>query len=419
MIVASGTRALTPAGRAPETIIVGAGIAGLACARRLDEVQHPYLMITENVGGRIRRSGDGAVNLGAYYVRADYRHVAQLVERGRRINSLAVRRHDQAGSYTLWNHRLLLHLPQAARFLRQLRTFRSHYEALKANSVVMSQARAIHSDPYLWHLYRQPAPDFIRQHRIDTIARHYLAPGLHGTTFQPLSRLTAFVLLLGALPVIVPIYEFSLRSEILRRGWSRNLLEDTVAGIAPLGNSYRVDTQRNGTFLADHIVMATPAGASKRLLGLPEVKDPVRIHMFQIAGTLHRPWRNADIHLFADDNPVCVIARQADGSVLVCSHTQTPAFDHYFSTWEVIEHTYWNPAFNLVGDTLLECEQAPGLYLIGDHNVCGLEDAYITGLYAANSIAESTRARIGAERRIDDLGGGQHRHLIGCDPAFE
>jgi transposase InsO family protein len=127
VIVASGTRALTPAGRPPETIIVGAGIAGLACARRLDEVQHPYLMITENVGGRIRRSGDGAVNLGAYYVRADYRHVAQLVERGRRINSLAVRRHDQAGSYTLWNHRLLLHLPQAARFLRQLRTFRSHY----------------------------------------------------------------------------------------------------------------------------------------------------------------------------------------------------------------------------------------------------------------------------------------------------
>jgi hypothetical protein len=336
---------------------------------------------------------------------------AVLVREGHRVNRKKIQR--------LWREEGL-RVPQKRRKRQRLGDSTTPVdEALKANSVVMSQARAIHSDPYLWHLYRQPASDFIRQHRIDTIARHYLAPGLHGTTFQPLSRLTAFVLLLGALPVIVPIYEFSLRSEILRRGWSRNLLEDTVAGIAPLGNSYRVDTQRNGTFLADHIVMATPAGASQRLLGLPEVKDPVRIHMFQIAGTLHRPWRNADIHLFADDNPVCVIARQADGSVLVCSHTQTPAFDHYFSTWEVIEHTYWNPAFNLVGDTLLECEQAPGLYLIGDHNVCGLEDAYITGLYAANSIAESTRARIGAERRIDDLGGGQHRHLIGCDPAFE
>ena len=95
-----------------------------------------------------------------------------------------------------------------------------------------------------------------------------------------------------------------------------------------------------------------------------------------------------------------LIVVKADGTVLVCSHTQTPVFDRYFSSWEVVEHKCWNPAFNLAGDILLECEQAPNLYLVGDHNICGLEDAYITGLYAANRIAESSGVHSRTEQRM-------------------
>ena len=68
-----------------ETVIIGGGIAGLACARRLHDSRRPFLLITEDVGGRIRTSADGAVNVGAYYVRSDYSHVNRFVDRGRRI----------------------------------------------------------------------------------------------------------------------------------------------------------------------------------------------------------------------------------------------------------------------------------------------------------------------------------------------
>ncbi len=76
--------------RLHETVIIGGGIAGLACARRLYDSRRPFLLITEDVGGRIRKSADGTVNLGAYYVRSDYSHVNRFVDRGRRIK----RRHS-------------------------------------------------------------------------------------------------------------------------------------------------------------------------------------------------------------------------------------------------------------------------------------------------------------------------------------
>ena len=39
-----------------------------------------------------------------------------------------------------------------------------------------------------------------------------------------------------------------------------------------------------------------------------------------------------------------------------------------------------------VGGDLLETEQERTLYLVGDHNIVGLEDAYLTGVHAAGRI---------------------------------
>jgi len=372
-----------------ETIIIGAGIAGLACARSLFEAQRPFLVIAENVGGRIRRSDDGAVNLGAYYVRADYTHVNRYVELGRRFGTMAVRRHDAEDSYTFWDRRLVLHGLQAARFVKLLLRFRRHYRIVSRRVLTVGQAAAIRSDPLLYSLYRQPALEFILEHRLEHVARSYVAPAIHGTTFSSLADISAFTMLLGALPLLEPTYEFTFQLDRILDGFADSIVVDSVIGIEVHGSGYLAETVRSGTFSGEHIVVATPSGVAARLLGLPSIKQPVISHMWEVAGVLRSRYARADMHLFPEADPILAITVGADGNVLVASRDGQPDLDRIFETWRVVEHRRWYPAFHIVGTELLECEQGPNLFLIGDHNIVGLEDAYLTGLYAANQIAAS------------------------------
>ncbi|MEE8536669.1 MAG: NAD(P)-binding protein [Acidobacteriota bacterium] len=372
--------------RLHETVIIGGGIAGLACARRLYDSRRPFLLITENVGGRIRKSADGTVNLGAYYVRSDYSHVNRFVDRGRRIRRRHILRGDQDGSFTRGDLPLLLHLPQAVRFLRLMREFRRHYEVFKRDCLLMSQAQAIRADPLLWELYHEPAPRFIYRHRIEEVARSYLVPGAQGTAFASVDRLTAFTLLVGALPTIIPMFEYTFRFDLLMTGFEDTVLLDSVTGVTPTADHYSIQTRNGASFSADNVVVATPIDVSARLLDLGPVKSPISAHMFLVRGNLRRPWAQATFSLFPEGDQTLGIAQQTGGPILFCSVSEDPDFTRHFTTWEVVEHHHWNPAFHLEGDALLECEQGPGLYLVGDHNVCNLEDAYITGVYAANSI---------------------------------
>jgi hypothetical protein len=369
-----------------ETVIVGGGIAGLACARRLHDSERSFLLITENVGGRIRTSVDGTVNLGAYYVRDDYGHVNQFVDRGRRMKRRQILRGDPSGSFSRWDVPLLLHPIQAVRFIRLIREFRRHYDAFKQDCLVISQAEAIRSDPLLRDLYCEPAPHFIRRHRIEDIALAYLAPAVQGTAFTSIDRLTAFTLLVGVLPLIIPMFEYTPRLDRLTAGFEDSLLFDSVTAINGATTGYTIETRNSNSVSADNVVVATPTGVSASLLDLGLVKNAIDAHMFLVAGNLRRPWAQGRYTLFPSGNPILAIALQTGGLSLFCSAADDPDFDRYFSTWNVTEHHHWNPAFHLEGDTLLECEQAPGLYLIGDHNVCTLEDSYITGVHAANRI---------------------------------
>lgn len=115
-------------------------------------------------------------------------------------------------------------------------------------------------------------------------------------------------------------------------------------------------------------MVATDPAEAQRLLHLPQIKEPVRAHMFEITGDLRPLSNTAEVHLFADHETTLAIVARPDQPVLLCTHSPSP------------------------DDALLDIEQGPNLYLIGDHNICGLEDAYLTGLHAANQLTSHSPA---------------------------
>ena len=84
--------------------------------------------------------------------------------------------------------------------------------------------------------------------------------------------------------------------------------------------------------------------------------------------------------------PVQALANLQDGTYLLYHQGERPSLDEFFKDPEIIAHHYWNPAGTINGHNLIESNRGNNLYLIGDYNVAGLEDAYITGIYAANQI---------------------------------
>jgi len=68
-----------------DTIIIGAGISGLACAKKLSKNGEDFLVLSKDIGGRILTSEDESANYGAFFVCSDYNNVLKYVTLKSRI----------------------------------------------------------------------------------------------------------------------------------------------------------------------------------------------------------------------------------------------------------------------------------------------------------------------------------------------
>ncbi|EKD63812.1 MAG: protoporphyrinogen oxidase [uncultured bacterium] len=380
-----------------ETLIIGGGISGLACANKLSANGRDFLLVTENIGGRITHSKDGKVCYGAYFVMKNYHNVKRFVRQLERISPLNVRFHKEDRVYSAFSFGVVKHFGEFLRTVRILFRFKKHYETFKKNCEMTPQADALEQDPYLWKLYNQKASDFINEQRIGYIAENYLAQMTHGTTFTPTDRIDAMLFLLMSLPVIVPTYKFEFLDEKISGNVKDKTVFASVKSIKKDRCSYRVKSSK-GDFIAKNIVVATPPHVSKKLLGLGKIKAPTNAHMFHIKGELRE--QCGIVSVFDESDSTLALTKEQDGTFLFYSLLAKPAFSKYFIEHKIICHKFWNPAFNLSGFEVLKCKLAKNLYLIGDHNVCNMEDSFITGVYAANRILGMRQYVINSKNHI-------------------
>jgi hypothetical protein len=371
-----------------KTIIIGAGISGLACARTLIENGEDFIIISEDIGGRILTSTDGNINYGAFFVCSDYYQLLKFVKLKSQIRLRDFCFHEEDETFIFFEPLLLKYSIQFLKVLKILYKFRKAFRKLRRDTVDLSQKKAIEKDNFLHDLYMQNAADFVKNANIERGTSKYLSKGLYSTTFSRISEMNAFSFLQFILPIITPIYRFTFEKEKMIEPFQEKILIGHVNGISYKNGQYKIKVN-DKILYSENIVLATQINWSKQFADINRTNLPVSTNMLHIKGEPKKIISRKSYHLFSPIRSIQNIANLKDGTFLLYYKDNQPNLNHYFNKPKIIASKYWNPAGTINGNTLIECKGPNNKYLIGDYNIAGLEESYITGIYAANQIIKS------------------------------
>jgi hypothetical protein len=371
-----------------DTVIIGAGISGLACAKRLQEFDEDFLLISENIGGRILTSKDGTANYGAFFVCSDYHNVLKYVTLGSRIRLRDFCFHDNDEIYVLFEPKLIAYWLQFIKVIKILHKFRKAFRKFRKTSETVSQKKAIKNDPFLQELYMKNAVDLVSEHNLLAGTDAYLSKAVYSTTFSTIKEMNALSFLQYLLPLITPIYTFTFDREKMIESFKDKIVLNRVANVRYKDGKYKIKYNED-LFLAKNVVLATEISWSKNFAGVKKTNKPVSTHMLHVRGFPKNVISHKRYQLFSPNSNVQAIADLQDGTYIFYYKYKQPSLEKYFFKPQVISSHFWDPAGTINGHTLIENNRGKNMYLIGDFNVAGLEEAYITGIYAGNQIVQS------------------------------
>ncbi|MDP3975743.1 MAG: hypothetical protein Q8P95_02390 [bacterium] len=368
-----------------DTIIIGGGISGLGCARTLyDNGYKNFKIISKDIGGRIVFSKDDKIAYGAFFIGSDYTHLSKYTKRGKKIDFFQLGFHKNGKT-----HHFISCLRYPIQFIRLvfiLLKYRKHYLRFKERCKNVSQKKAIEESDYLSYLFKTKASVFIKEHKISDLADDYASEAIYGLIFCRPSKLKALEYLRWALYLLFPIYEFTFLKKRLLKGIDPKVHLDEVTQLEKDMLHYRIRTASGKFYRAKNIVIALPLEKAKKLIDIKVKPHSIEAYMFHIEGEPRKKWKQVRYHLFDERSEVLDLACQKDGSYLFYHKRKNPDFEEYFKKYKIIAKKHWEPAFSIAEDEPVEFFRGKNLYMIGDFNMCGMEDSYITGIYAAKQI---------------------------------
>jgi hypothetical protein len=234
----------------------------------------------------------------------------------------------------------------------------------------------------------QNASDFVKKISIEKGTDTYLSKGLYSTTFSKLNEMNAFSFFQYILPIITPIYRFKFEKEKMVQPYKEKFLIDTVTNILFKGGKYKIKTA-NEIYQTNNIVLATQISWSKKYAGVNKANFPVSTNMLHVKGSPKKIISRKSYQLFSPKSNTQAIANLYDGTFLYYYKDKQPNLKSYFLNPKILGKKTWDPVGTINGNTLIECERGNNMYLIGDYNIAGLEESYITGIFAAKKIINS------------------------------
>jgi hypothetical protein len=364
------------------TLIVGQGISGLACARRLYERQIPFLLITDRLGGRMHASPDFNVNYGASYITSDYRHTGRFIGRREVIRMRDAWFWDRGRWITIFDRSNVVRLRKIAALYGHLRRFRRHLNRLRTNAGERCQRALLNDDPFLLRTVRQDARDFIKANGFEDINEVFIDPILHSTLFLSHQSVNTFYYLAVLMPILLPTYVADFSETVPRfiEGWKDRIIIDKVVSVQRRGNGFDIETGRD-RYRARACVVSTPWHNTREFAPdharqCPTVQVPVSA--LYVRGRRRTGLPSHKMVFFRPGHDVTVLWRQNETHDLLFSRSPAPDLSRYYDDCEIEGAVHWKTGVMLSREWRpLEPEES--LFMVGDHNICGLEDSYLTG----------------------------------------
>ena len=402
-----------------ETIVLGAGCAGMNCCLELQKENREYLLISPNIGGRICNDEERHMNYGAVFYFGTYKYMLASGLLQGTVDvlpklSMGQCHHDNGKSYEPVSATTVADAPSLFSYMKWMRdTFIPRYAAFKDNCCTMEVSAALEKDPMIKELYTESAEHFIERMNFGPICNDLISMFAHACTGTKIADLTALDYLNTVQPLtmkIVGVPPLNLLFDLKRFDFdsegvkarlaqgSGEVLIGEAASVAKQGEGWAVRVGADA-YTCENLVMATPAHITAELLAegtdLPrlDIRKASQLTGYLIKGKAKPGYAEHTVHLFDDTIPIIYIAKRLDGDYEIFTEIdfeEGDKFDEYFEQWEVVGKKYWEYALYTAAHETLPQNLAPGLIMAGDVNGLGMEPAAISGIYAANKILGKT-----------------------------
>ncbi len=402
-----------------ETIVLGAGCAGMNCCLELQKENREYLLISPNIGGRICNDEERHMNYGAVFYFGTYKYMLASGLLQGTVDvlpklSMGQCHHDNGKSYEPVSATTVADAPSLFSYMKWMRdTFIPRYAAFKDNCCTMEVSAALEKDPMIKELYTESAEHFIERMKFGPICNDLISMFAHACTGTKIADLTALDYLNTVQPLTMKIVgmpplnllfdlkRFDFDSEGVKARLAQGsgeVLIGEAASVAKQGEGWAVRVGADA-YTCENLVMATPAHITAELLAegtdLPrlDIRKASQLTGYLIKGKAKPGYAEHTVHLFDDTIPIIYIAKRLDGDYEIFTEIdfeEGDKFDEYFEQWEVVGKKYWEYALYTAAHEALPQNLAPGLIMAGDVNGLGMEPAAISGIYAANKILGKT-----------------------------